>query len=378
MVSKRLLPGPRTDERRFLFDYFRESERRRRLRVEYPLMLALAGVKSLDAEVFGVDSYFDATARNWSGFRDGVARLGISDLTSVDELQNAYAWSDNLANHYAQIFRSGHVLNFALAALAVLAALAGLVMPHAKVALVCCEFAVLSLLLLNTTIGTSQQWHRRWLDYRYLAECLRPIRTLKLYGLVAPVAVLSTFGQPSRWMHWYAAALWRQMGAPGGRIEAHYLAALNSLTVAEELRPQIQYHRATARRMETLGPPPAQARKLSFRRDNLRVRCIHRRSRHLPRLDVGPCDRLHGSYRGSPGARQRCLRNSCPGRLGGTASRSAKAVSQLEHLSAGLTAEMPHSFTQAAALAESVARVMLADLAEWQVTYRQRGLDIPA
>jgi hypothetical protein len=31
-----------------------------------------------------------------------------------------------------------------------------------------------------------------------------------------------------------------------------------------------------------------------------------------------------------------------------------------------------------AALAESAARLMLSDLDEWQLTYRQRGLDIPA
>ena len=30
------------------------------------------------------------------------------------------------------------------------------------------------------------------------------------------------------------------------------------------------------------------------------------------------------------------------------------------------------------ALAESAARLMLSDLDEWQLTYRQRGLDIPA
>src|SRR3546814_3620839 len=44
----------------------------------------------------------------------------------------AYEWANFLAMRYAQLFRSGHVTNYLLAALAVLTALAGLVVPHLK------------------------------------------------------------------------------------------------------------------------------------------------------------------------------------------------------------------------------------------------------
>jgi hypothetical protein len=64
------------------------------------------------------------------------------------------------------------------------------------------------------------------------------------------------------------------------------------------------------------------------------------------------------------------------GDFGGTAHRSLQTAHELRHVADALAAD-PARFTQAAAMAELGARVMLSDLAEWQLTYRQRNLDIP-
>jgi hypothetical protein len=66
------------------------------------------------------------------------------------------------------------------------------------------------------------------------------------------------------------------------------------------------------------------------------------------------------------------------GDFGGAASRSLKAAAELDRLCEALRATPAPGFTQAAALAEAAAHTMLSDLAEWQLTYRQRGLAIPA
>src|SRR5205814_9961395 len=82
------------------------------------------------------------------------------------------------------------------------------------------EHAALELLLtlaiiLNAIIGTRREWHRRWLDYRQLAERLRPMRSLKLLGIAAPDPPgTETNPVPKRWIDWYASSMWRAMPCP--------------------------------------------------------------------------------------------------------------------------------------------------------------------
>ena len=56
--------------------------------------------------------------------------------------------------HFAQSYRSGHVFNFVLGALAVLLALATLVLPDAKKVLAVAEFVAVLAILVNTWVGT--------------------------------------------------------------------------------------------------------------------------------------------------------------------------------------------------------------------------------
>jgi hypothetical protein len=126
-------------------------------------------------------------------------------------------------------------------------------LPEAKRLLACLEFAAILAILVNTQTGIRRQWHRRWLDYRQLAERLRPMRSLKLLGLAAPDHP-GTDANPTsgRWVDWYALAAWRAMGCPSGLIDAPRLKALTATIAEHELEPQIAYHRSAARQAEHL------------------------------------------------------------------------------------------------------------------------------
>ena len=379
VIARLIAPAEGTAERGCIAQYCCESERRYRLRIEYPLLLAIAGVRRLGRATFRSRPYAEAAAAEWAGYRKAVQNLGISDDATLDDLQAAYAWSDNLANHFAQVFRSGHVLNFALTALAVLLALSGLLFPAAKFWLIVTELGTISLLVVNTQIGRASQWHRRWLDYRYLAECLRPMRSLKLYGVVASGARRPVgSAQPMRWPDWYAAAWWRQIGAPAGRVDNSNMRALNALVAAEELAPQIGYHRATAQRMRTLEHRLHRVGSVLFA--TTIAACVVFLTGYFVAHDwtVAHAPLFTAITAALPALGGAIYGIRVQGDFGGAGSRSAKAAISLEQLRTALAAEPPPEFTQAAALAEAGARVMLSDLTEWQMTYRQRVLAIPA
>jgi hypothetical protein len=377
VLRRLLLPGDDGVERECLIQYLGESERRTRTRVEYPLLLALARVKRLEANAFKVPAYSTATGVEWAGFEGSLRGLGSAHADYAQELRDAYAWSDNLATHFAQVFRSGHVTNFLLAAAAVLLALAGLLWPAGKLWLIVSELAVIVLLVVNTHVGRSRQWHRRWLDYRYIAERLRPMRSLRLFGLARAVtAAIRADPHGARWTDWYAQALWRQMGCPLGRVDDGYRKQLTGLVVAEELHPQIRYHDANAARME----------KLEHR--------LHRLGNMLFIATIAAGTLFLGGYLAAnawavahatvftaitaalPALGGAVYGIRVQGDFGGTAHRSLQTAHELRHVADALAAD-PARFTQAAAMAELGARVMLSDLAEWQLTYRQRNLDIP-
>jgi len=260
LLTLLLAPPENQRERDDLLYFLEERDRRIRPRIEYPLLLALAGTRRFRRGDWQDAPAAAATRDEWAQYRQACAGChGVS--AELDLLEQAYGWSDRLASHFAQTYRSGHVFNFLFAAVAVLIALAGLFFPAAKVVLATAEFVIILAIMLNTHIGVRRRWHQRWLDYRQLAERLRPMRSLKLLGIAAPDAPGSaTEPVARRWTDWYAAGIWRTMGCPSGRLDAARAEALAQAIGSHEIAPQIAYNRANAeqverldQRLETLG-----------------------------------------------------------------------------------------------------------------------------
>ncbi|WP_414902333.1 DUF4231 domain-containing protein [Sphingomonas flavalba] len=354
--------------------FLAETEQRIRWRPEWALMLASVGIQPLRRSSFRGQPYADVARSDWAAYLHG-AEATCGPVAGMDRLESAFAWADGLAQHYANVFRSGVVLNFAGAALAVLLSLIAGLLPGQKLYLLVAELVVIAAIIVNTAYGTRREWHRRWLDYRFLAEQLRPLRSLKLLG-AGNLALRARSGN-GRWTDWYVQALWRTLGVPPTLDGTGALTRLARHVAAHELDDQVVYNRRSAERMH----------RLDHR--------LHRLGMALFALTIltgiGTLGGLVFAYQATKevapvlgmlsaafptlGAGIFGIRGA--GDFAGTAGRSAETARRLEQVAAMLRADaLDHSL--AARATEQAAAIMLADLGEWRSTYTHRKLAIPS
>jgi hypothetical protein len=367
-----LRPPEDPRERDYIRDYYGEHERRLNPRFEYPLLLALTGVSRFGASSVRAPPMHEALASEWQTFR-AACESGHGVSAAIDPLQRAYCWSDQLARRFAQTYRSGHIFNFLIGAVAVLTALAGLVLPQGKLWLASAELAMIVAVIVNTHVGVKHGWHRRWLDYRQLAERLRPMRSLKLLGVAAPRRDPHARFAERRWTEWYAASMWRAMGCPSGLIIDP--ARLSAMLTEQELRPQIAYHRRAAHLAESLDHRLHLIGLALFAATV--IGCLVLIVGYFAAPDwVGVHSRLFVILSaGLPAVGTAIFGIRVQGDFAGTAQRSLSTAARLEATAAESTSGA--DLMRAADLFEEAARAMLADLGEWQLAHQQRELVIP-
>lgn len=362
------LPASEVDE------YLAETEQLERWRAEWPLLLAITGVQKLRRGMFRAAPYAQANRDDWAGHAAGCAAAGVAVL-GHDRLESAFAWADGLATHYAHVFRSGMVFNFFGASVAVIFALMAGLMPGAKIVLLVLELLVVGGVVANTSIGNAREWHRRWLDYRYLAETLRLLRSLRLLGAANPPG-RDLIG-PRRWTDWYALAIWQGLPRPPALADAATLTALNRHIVAHELDGQIAYHHLVHSRMHKLDhwlhsggqtlliltglTGVGTLLGLLFAYDVVKPFSLQ-----LSLLSAA-LPTLGGALFGLRGA----------GDFAGVARRSEATAERLARV-ATLLRRDGLSHTLAARALEEAAAIMLADLAEWRSSYADRKLAVPS
>ncbi len=372
MLSAELLPPTDPRERRFLKLYSEERRRSLRARIEYPLLLAVAGVKRFRPGSFR-DSYCAAQIEEeWRHYREShLDRHGVR--SSIDLLENAYSWSDRLAGHFAQTYRSGHVFNFVLGGLAVCLGLSSFMAPHASLQLALVEFVITLGIILNTKIGVSNEWHRRWLDYRQLAERLRPMRSLKLLGVAAPDPPGSVTNPVSaRWIDWYSASIWRAMGCPGGTIDESRATELARAVAAFEIAPQVAYHQKSSRQIATLDRRLERVAGWLFMATLIvSVTVIAGHLFAPPWVEAySPWFTLVSA--GFPALGTAVFGIRFQGDFGGSAVRSQTTAHALGQIDAEMVRGV--DLPRAADLTEQAARIMLGDLDEWRLVNQQQDL----
>lgn len=377
LMKALLAPPENAIERQCLTAFYNERERLLRPRVEYPMLLALTGAKPLRRSALRVGRYADAVRGEWSSFRAGCAddQHGVS--LSLDPIEAGYAWSDGLAQHFAQTYRSGHVFNFVLAGASVIVALTTQIALGLKIPLSILELLLVAAIVINTHVGTRREWRRRWLDYRQLAERLRPMRSLLLLGLAQPGFTEDTTAEGKRrWIDWYAAAVWRAVACPAGRITADKVPALARFLSSEELSPQIAWHRGGARHMLHLDHRLHTAGTALFVGTIASTALFIVGFYVLHDWTIAHAN-LFGFVSGVlPALGTAIFGIRVQGDFAGTAKRSLVTAEGLERIAAELA--KGGDLTRSADLFEQAARVMLADLGEWRLVHQQRKLVIPA
>ncbi|MGQ0558305.1 MAG: hypothetical protein ACT4OE_01775 [Sphingosinicella sp.] len=176
--------------------------------------------------------------------RPGAGAPATAPALPNGPLRDAFNWWDDVAIYSAQAFRSAVIVNFALAALAVVIASASLLAGAMKWFFVLAEVVVILLLLVNNWYANRQRWQERWLESRQVAEMLRVTLLLRGAGIGRGIAADGGWGAA------YVAALAR--GEPLAAVDLSDPAAAARPLVAE-IEGQGGWNETTAGRMRRAG-----------------------------------------------------------------------------------------------------------------------------
>lgn len=233
-------PPDNAGDRAMLARFGRMPVRRWAAGLAYPMLLMAMGIRRM----------------RWTDMRaplGGGANLLTGDGPFAARVRailvSRFAHADAEATRAAQLFRSGYVANFALAAIAVILSLLGLALPSsAKPFLIALELGAIATILVTTRIGNHAAWHRRWLDNRSLAERLR---CLAISAQMGELDLRGDIGEEPGWVGWHARATGRELGLPSVRVDDVYLAGVRSDLTAL-IDGQIAYLKTDAGRMHRL------------------------------------------------------------------------------------------------------------------------------
>jgi len=209
------------------------------LRVEYEAPEAISA---------GTGADMIAAARAMPGGDPQIARQ------LADDVMPMFAWADGVANRLADAYRSGMIVNFLLATLAVIVGIlflpAGMIEFKWAFALV--ELLLLGGILVMTAAGSRLGWHRRWFAMRRVAEYLRHAPALLLLGVVRPTGRWPRSGGAARWPEHFARHALRDVGLPRAVVTRDYLRSGLAGAMLPHVTGQRAYHTAKAHRLETV------------------------------------------------------------------------------------------------------------------------------
>jgi hypothetical protein len=386
-IRETLFPALQSEAQSSLKAFLGEREKRWNFCLWFPLLLWVFVRRPIRWADVRFPAFFSDTRAQWENYfailpKDKAQRPAIETI-----LLPAYSAANHLSVYYSLVYRSTYVFNYMFAAVAVALALGGIFIhePETKSYLVLAELAVIVSILVTWLKGQKRHWHRRWLDYRRLAECLRHMRILAPVGSSGPV------DRPGRrlivdeqdWVNWYAWSLRRLLPLPNCTADAAYMAAVcdtvRSMEIAEQIRYHTQNHHRMAEldhRLHTVGQwlfGVTGALCLSF----LALVWIAR----IPHGDDPYTELLLHVFTlvtallPTMGAALGAIRFQGDFKTVATQSnRTAACLGQIDRL---MAAEPP-VFPRLVDRIDKVSDVMMADLLEWQTIFRARPLSLPA
>jgi len=373
-------PPPEAEERAKLTLLYAERRWRWNISLSYPLLLQALGVRRLRRTDLRPPDYRTGSAWDWTEYLGARAKAsGIRELIT-DTMLEAYGFIDHLSIAYAQVYRGAYVFNFAISALAVFLALSGLLLPgEAKPWLLGGEVILIALILWVIRQGNSEQWHRRWLEYRRLAETFRHLRILALISAAARIDRPGRRGggRGQDWVSWYARAVEREIPLPNVAIDQNYLLAVRDIVRAQEIKSQIDYNHKNAHAMEETGHRMHMLGSILF--GTTFVLCVGLLIFFVADFETAERYRYWAVFLTAlfptVGAAINAIR--AQGDFQSVALRAHETAVNLEALDHAMEHE-PLEFARLADRLEKTVDVLMADNAEWHVLFRTRPLSLPA
>lgn len=238
IVTALLAPPRKTGDTDALNTYYREDKRaapglaRRLARIERPL-LALRPAMTLSPA---------APQMPVTGAQAADQPFALAQAALLPALEAA----DQLAVRYATLYRASISLKWLAVFPSALAALL-LLYVQAKWA---APLSLVALLVSAVTfaIGFNDRhngWHRRFLDYRFMAEHLRYAPLMALFGSTSTLPRLPPYqaSANSDWVNWYLRFALRKLGLVPARRDGAFIARMRQL-VAAEIAGQMDFYAA--------------------------------------------------------------------------------------------------------------------------------------
>jgi hypothetical protein len=237
VIDELALPGAEPDGRpapaglAHVLAYLDEIRPRLNLAIGWKMFRDFMDIGALRLPAVRVADFEEQIRSAWPVEGEAGADPGAVSSWINARLRAHYAWSDKLADHYADAHRSAFVWSSLLASAAVFTALlpmAGHLGVHGSEAIAALEALVVALLVGLPMLARRDRWHQKWLEYRVLAELVRELRILIPLGGARPAprtpAHLANYGDPTRsWMYWQTRAVARSVGLPEARVDAAYV-----------------------------------------------------------------------------------------------------------------------------------------------------------
>lgn len=370
-----------------LKQYLRTRERRWNFCPWYSLLSWLFAGRPLRRSDFHLPAAVPDTQQQWRDYlnilpQDRAQRPAIENI-----LLPACGVADHLATHYSLVYRSTYTINFLSAALAVTVALFGIFIhnPHIKSYFVSVELGVIVAILLTWICGHRRQWHRRWLECRRLAECLRHLRIFAPLGSAGSIARPrpSLSNTEEDWINWYAWSVRRRLPLPDRAVDRQYLEAIRDAVRRGEIGGQIQYHERNAQQMTKLDHRIHLSGQVLFAATAglcIAFVCLVW-SGWLDEVDQPVRDLLLSGLTfltallPTLGAALAAIH--AQGDFKTVAEQSAQTAKRLAAIDEILAAEEP-SFARLTVRIEKISEVLMADLREWHTVFQTRQLALPA
>lgn len=219
----------------------------------------------LKPPLFRIDFALSGSAKEaWIRYQEAAKDIGGERFSTTIRSSLAPRWrkADLVALYYGHSYRSAYVINFLLAAIAVIMGLTGVFWwldeqwsMHAKAIFVTLEIAIVFTILALTHHGrephdiwffgkrkVGKDWHARWIEARALAEQLRLARLQALLGNSAGPAQGDSEREDA-WVEWYIRATLREIGPPTGLLDSGRLTRAIDTAIQDEVDGQIAYNK---------------------------------------------------------------------------------------------------------------------------------------